>query len=258
MGSRLIAGLDLHVDDSADSQTQKKVKEVSQHENVPTNVPLHYYSELPEQEIFQEIVLSEHKLQHSYTFWYSTRITKRKVNRNYNQNLHCLGSFDTVEGFWMMYSHLKRPDDLNAQLKDGVYHDISDIHLFKTGIKPLWEDPSNCGGGKVMVRLKKGRSSLPWENLLLGMLGEQFLVSWGDQICGAVISMRPKEDILSLWNQSSHDLRFTNQIRDQFCKVLDLYSEDGEATVIEYKAHCTSLKDKTSYKNTDVSLKFWR
>jgi len=278
--SRLIAGLSLsasptqeifqeivpaQVDNQEKSYSPENSAQKIVQENLHDDMSKHgrtqyldFSPELQEQEIFQEIVPVPHKLQHSYTFWYSTRISKRKVNHNYNQNLHRIGSFDTVEGFWLLYSHLKRPDDLNTQLKDGFYHDISDIHLFKTGIKPLWEDPSNYGGGKVMVRLKKGSSSLPWENLLLGMVGEQFMVSWGDQICGVVISMRPKEDILSLWNQSSSDLRFTNQIRDQFCKVLDLYTEGAEATVIEYKAHCASIKDKTSYTNTDVSLKFWR
>ena len=39
-----------------------------------------------------------------------------------------------------------------------------------------------------MIRLKKGLASRCWENLILAMLGEQFVV--GDEICGAVISIR--------------------------------------------------------------------
>ena len=35
------------------------------------------------------------------------------------------------------------------------------------------------------------------------MLGEQFMV--GEEICGAVVSVRYQEDILSIWNKSAND-----------------------------------------------------
>lgn len=46
-----------------------------------------------------------------------------------------------------------------------------DFHMFKEGIKPVWEDNANCKGGKWILRLKKGLSSRIWENLLLAMIG---------------------------------------------------------------------------------------
>jgi translation initiation factor 4E len=72
-----------------------------------------------------------------------------------------------------------RPQDLNGH---------ADIHLFKDGIRPLWEDDANKNGGKWIVRLKKGLANRCWENLILAILGEQFMV--GEEICGAVISVR--------------------------------------------------------------------
>lgn len=54
-------------------------------------------------------------------------------------------------------------------------------------------------GGKWIIRLRKGLASRCWENLILAMLGEQFMV--GEEICGAVVSVRfqvkPKADTLS-------------------------------------------------------------
>lgn len=38
------------------------------------------------------------------------------------------------------------------------------------------------------MRLRKGLASRCWENLILAMLGEQFMV--GEEICGAVVSIR--------------------------------------------------------------------
>jgi len=55
------------------------------------------------------------------------------------------------------------------------------VHLFA-------QDDANRSGGKWIIRLKKGLASRCWENLILAMLGEQFMV--GEEICGAVISVR--------------------------------------------------------------------
>ncbi|RXG69680.1 Eukaryotic translation initiation factor 4E type 2 [Armadillidium vulgare] len=87
--------------------------------------------------------------------------------------------FSSVEQFWAYYCHLTRPSDLTTH---------SDIHIFRDGIKPMWEDPANKNGGKWIVRFRKGLASRCWENLLLAMVGEQFMV--GEEICGAVISVR--------------------------------------------------------------------
>jgi translation initiation factor 4E len=45
-----------------------------------------------------------------------------------------------VENFWSVYSILKRPGELG---------NISDYHVFKDGIRPIWED--NLNGGKWIV-----------------------------------------------------------------------------------------------------------
>lgn len=45
----------------------------------------------------------------------------------------------TVEQWWALYSHIIRLNDLPAH---------RDLHLFKKGIKPMWEDPANKKGGK--------------------------------------------------------------------------------------------------------------
>ena len=46
----------------------------------------------------------------------------------------------------------------------------------------------NNFAGKWIVRLRKGLASRCWENLIMAMLGEQFMV--GEEVCGAVVSIR--------------------------------------------------------------------
>lgn len=46
---------------------------------------------------------------------------------------------------------------------------------------------------------------------LLAVLGEQFIV--GNEICGVVISIRPVEDIIAIWNKTAEDSIITGKIR---------------------------------------------
>uniref|UniRef100_A0A3Q4N142 Eukaryotic translation initiation factor 4E family member 2 n=1 Tax=Neolamprologus brichardi TaxID=32507 RepID=A0A3Q4N142_NEOBR len=132
-----------------------------------------------------------------------------------------------VEQFWRFYSHMIRPGDLTGH---------SDFHLFKEGIKPMWEDDANKMGGKWIIRLRKGLASRCWENLILAMLGEQFMV--GEEICGAVVSVRFQEDIISIWNKTASDQATTARIRDTLRRVLNLPPN----TIMEYKTHTDSIK----------------
>ncbi|CAK8697850.1 eukaryotic translation initiation factor 4E type 2-like [Clavelina lepadiformis] len=180
----------------------------------------------------------EHPLQYTYCFWYSKKPPGRNPDpSSFEKNMKIIGTFRSVEQFWKIYSHMIRPSDLTGH---------SDIHIFKGGIKPLWEDKDNRLGGKWIVRLRKGLVSRCWENLILAMLGEQFMV--GDEICGAVVSIRFQEDIISIWNRTASDGQVTSRIRDTLRRVLNLPPN----TVMEYKTHNESLKDKSSFRNTET------
>nr|XP_025866117.1 eukaryotic translation initiation factor 4E type 2-like isoform X1 [Vulpes vulpes] len=143
---------------------------------------------------------AEHPLQYNYTFWYSRRTPGCPTS---SQSFEQIGTFASVEQFWRFYSHMVHPRDLTGH---------SDFRLFKEGVKPMWEDDANKNGGKWIIRLQKGLTSRCWENLILAMLGEQFMV--GEEICGAVISVQFQEDIISIWNKTSSDQATTARIRD--------------------------------------------
>lgn len=93
----------------------------------------------------------------------------------------------------------------------------------------------------------------------------------GNEICGAVISIRYNEDIISLWNRNADNNEACYRIRcvgswrlcgcfpDLWClcscsdtmrKVLNL----PQFVALEYKRHDTSLSDNSSFRNTTV----WR
>lgn len=131
---------------------------------------------------------------------------------------------------------MKRPVDLPVN---------TDVHVFRNGVKPVWEDPMNARGGKWMVRLRKGLAARLWEHLIMAVLGDQFEL--GGEICGAVLSIRSHEDILSVWNQSAQDEQSKMKIKETIRKVLMFPPH----AVLEYKAHDQSMKDNSSFRNTD-------
>lgn len=105
--------------------------------------------ELARQTAPLEIPQGDHRLQSTYCLWFSRKSAGKQAH-NFDQSLRMVGRFATCEQFWSLYSHLIRPGDLSSH---------SDFHLFKQGIKPMWEDEANRYGGKWIVRLRKGLAS---------------------------------------------------------------------------------------------------
>ena len=133
-----------------------------------------------------------------FDIWLFRREQTTKVvkgSQNYEDMLEHIGTFDTVERFWSLYSHIKRPSDLPSV----------NLSVFRKGIKPLWEDEANKKGGKFGIRVKKGISSHCWEALLLAVVGNQLGVG-PDEICGVTISVRTECDIMTLWIRTSDNM----------------------------------------------------
>ncbi|KAJ1374609.1 Eukaryotic translation initiation factor 4E-4 [Parelaphostrongylus tenuis] len=184
-----------------------------------------------------ECTTEDHPLEFTYVYSFFLRPPGKFDPVEYAQYVQQIAAVSSVEQFWSIYRHIKRPCDIGEKV---------DVHFFKKGIKPVWEDEANLKGGKWIIRLKKGLSSRIWENLLLAMAGEQFLV--GDEICGAVCSVRNQEDIVSLWNRTADNIAVTNRIRDTLRRVLNLPIN----AVMEYKRHDECLKDQSSYRRANV------
>ncbi|OKL64391.1 hypothetical protein UA08_00402 [Talaromyces atroroseus] len=136
----------------------------------------------------------DHPLKSTWIVWYRPPTPKYS---DYEKSTIALASISSVESFWSIYSHLKRPSLLPT---------VSDYHIFKKGIRPVWEDEANKRGGKWIIRLKKGVADRYWEDLLLAIVGDQFAEA-GDEVCGAVLSVRSGEDVLTDTNivWKSHD-----------------------------------------------------
>jgi translation initiation factor 4E len=179
----------------------------------------------------------EHRLQSEWAFHYMRRQGTGPRTESYEQSIKLLGSpFSTVESFWQHYQWIKRPTGEEHERMPNS----TELHLFRSGIKPMWEDEGNRYGGKVVVRVRKGLAARYWEDVCCAVVGEQFGV--GDEICGAVLSLRFQEDILSIWSRSASNHEANEKIRETLRRVLNL----GPQGVGEYKPHQQSLSGKQS------------
>jgi len=103
----------------------------------------------------------------------------------------------------------------------------------------VWEDDENKKGGKWIMRLKKGVSDRYWEDLLMAMIGDQFAEA-GEEVCGAVLSVRSGEDVFSIWTKNDGGRNI--KIRETIKRVLALPQD----TQIVWKSHDDSIAQRSA------------
>ncbi|KAI5118595.1 hypothetical protein M0805_004170 [Coniferiporia weirii] len=185
----------------------------------------------------------EHPLQHSWTFYHDTKskppftaapvVDGTQVHPvptetvDYEAGLTVIGEFDTVESFCRYFNWLKPPSKLERN---------SNYHIFKTGIKPMWEDEANANGGKWVLTMKNNPQLLDrcWSWLAMALVGEE--IDDGDEICGAVVSLRSKVDRIQVWIRGKEDVERVNSIGRKLVKTLDVNEADGIGLEFQYNS----------------------
>ncbi|KAF8631102.1 hypothetical protein AX17_005147 [Amanita inopinata Kibby_2008] len=154
---------------------------------------------------------------------------------DYEAGLTVIGEFDTVESFCRYFNWLKSPSKLERN---------SNYHLFKTGIKPMWEDPANANGGKWVLTMKNNPALLDrcWGWVAMALVGEE--LEEGDDICGAVVSLRSKVDRIQVWTRSKDDVEKLNRIGKKLVKLLDVSEADGIGLEFQYNTEDRPLPNK--------------
>ncbi|KAI9658747.1 MAG: hypothetical protein M1821_002307 [Bathelium mastoideum] len=166
-------------------------------------------------------------LKYTWVIWYRPPMSK---NSDYEKSTKPICKMPTALDFWRVYTHLKRPSALPT---------VSDYHFFREGIRPVWEDEENKMGGKWIMRLKKGVADRYWEDLMMAMIGDQFAEA-SDEVCGAVLSVRSGEDVLSIWTKNNGGRNI--KIRETIKRVLSLPPD----TNIIWKSHDDSIAQRSA------------
>ncbi|KAE8715199.1 Eukaryotic translation initiation factor 4E-1 [Hibiscus syriacus] len=160
----------------------------------------------------KDVAEQTHPLEHSWTFWFDNPHAKSKQT-TWGSCMRPIYTFSTIEQFWSLYNNIHHPSKLPVR---------ADFHCFKHKIEPKWEDPVCANGGKWTVTFQKGKSDTPWLYTLLALIGEQF--EYGDEICGAVVSVRGKQERIALWTKNAANETAQINIGKQWKELLD-YNE---------------------------------
>eukprot|EP01059_Diplonema_ambulator_P012189 TRINITY_DN22416_c0_g1_i1.p1 TRINITY_DN22416_c0_g1~~TRINITY_DN22416_c0_g1_i1.p1 ORF type:complete len:198 (+),score=24.98 TRINITY_DN22416_c0_g1_i1:54-596(+) len=177
-----------------------------------------------------EAANGKHPLEHRWTMWYDS-FKKTDPDKSYEENLMKVSDFDTVEDFWSTYNHIKRPTSLEFG---------ANYHVFKSGIKPMWEDPANKEGGRLVILIsptKEESLNETWEHLLLAMIGEYIEdgvtpIPEG-HVLGAVLGRRKKETKIAVWTRDRTATEALEELKQRLITLLQL----SGSTSIKYEAH---------------------
>ncbi|XP_055281916.1 eukaryotic translation initiation factor 4E type 1B-like [Moschus berezovskii] len=137
----------------------------------------------------EEGKLDLHPLINRWALWFF----KNDCSLAWQNNLHRVTKFNTVEDFWVIHNN----NQLASKLSSGC-----DYALFKDGIKPMWEDSRNKQVGRWLVSLTKQQHHIElvhlWLETLLCIIRESFGEP-SQEVCGAVINIRAKGDKIAVW-----------------------------------------------------------
>jgi len=184
--------------------------------------------------------VTKHPLNSSWTLWYF--LNDRSIAWEDSQIQ--VASFDTVEDFWSLFNNITEA----SQLRVGC-----DYSLFKTGIKPMWEDNHNKHGGKwSLTSSPKSRGKELdsfFTDLVLMMIGENEDAHICDEINGVVLNVRHKGDKLALWTRNSTDKDTILSIGEVMQRCLNLPDRK-----LEFIRHSDTSSSKRGTMNIFMTL----
>ena len=201
----------------------------------------------------EKISLNKTKLSNKYAFWF--KISKEAIKNNqqnqnkYESQFKKISEFATIEDFWAVYQHLKKPDNCDPGIE---------LHLFKESIKPLWEDESNKNGGKLIFKCNKGYTSIIWEEIILRVLGGLIPKDLSDNINGIKKKKKKEYNILEIWFKEFYknycdqleqyireDIQIPKEVPIDFKKI---YNDDNQKNK-QYKKSNYNLKNYNDQRN---------
>jgi translation initiation factor 4E len=211
------------------------------------------WGETPSAEALEQMKRQDPPLQYSWCIWEQYAQTKEKADK-YADATKMSISFSTVKEFWAIWNHLPQPSELLdgrrwMREQDGNRTIVDSLMVFKKGVRPEWEDPSNARGGHFQLLLppKLGGALVDelWNSVVLGMIGGA--IEPADMITGVRIvdklnqKMKPGLRIELWFNEHEEGSEKLYKLRGSFEQSLRTNLDGSEKAVswgyTETKSH---------------------
>lgn len=164
-------------------------------------------------------------LNSTYKLYYTD---DKKNVKSYEERIHEIGEVCTAESLVQYLSHL-RPLIIPG----------TDYHVFKSDIKPMWEDERNRAGGKFIIRTKRGMQTMAvFTSLVFAFCGGQFGVDLESELCGVVARARSGGFSVCLWHRSASDQHLRDLLN---ARLRDILQISDSSFFFEHETHDSSL-----------------
>lgn len=131
-----------------------------------------------------------------WTMWYDCQAKRNLSSEGYSSILNEISTIETIPQLLYLLDNLE---------KATAWPLNSNVHFFRGGIQPLWEDQANMKGGKWVMELPKGFGVVntelekTWERTVLYAASEMID---NKIVCGCVLSPRRSFDRIALWTKT--------------------------------------------------------
>ena len=184
------------------------------------------------------------KLENKFSFWYRIsddivqyQAPKQALDKKiYETQVKKIHEFDTVEEFWGIFQHLRKPDSC----KPGI-----EFMMFKEPIKPMWEDENNKNGGKISIKLRKQFTTIIWEEMIFALIGGILPKEMKEEINGIVVTSRKEFNTLQIWFKT-----FEERINNDLAQCIRGLLVIPEEVNLEIKQFNKSKKENNNEKKS--------
>ncbi|KAL4956714.1 translation initiation factor eIF 4e-like domain-containing protein [Aspergillus filifer] len=186
-------------------------------------------------------------LQYHWTFWYdkhadnaittntttTTTTGDAKEVQIYDSRLSILyESVSDIATFYRIYNNY--PWEKIPQ-RDTV-------HIFRKGVKPIWEDPENLRGGCWRFRVPKRKAQAFFHEIAILAISNEFqavLEKEHDHVLGVSTSVRFNTHLISVWNKLGDNERSVELLKETILNRLspELRPVDSGSNSFFYKRH---------------------
>ncbi|KAI6648944.1 Eukaryotic translation initiation factor 4E-like [Oopsacas minuta] len=200
-----------------------------------------------------------HPLQNEWTLWFF----QQDSTKDWGDCFQEIISFNTIEGFWSCFrftlENFVETISFKVHKASRPSPNNCNYSVFKKGIRPMWEDPANMQGGRWLIqitRVKEGigkASTAHWFETLMLLIGEAFIDEQSpkdeqplsNDICGAVIEIKQKNDRLALWSRDLNKAR-QDRIGKILKNTLQKHAGLSNFVLFQFFSHADSSKEGKS------------
>ena len=174
------------------------------------------------------------------TFWFfkekhGTIMEKNLLKEQFAPRLIKIGSCNTLENFWKIYQHIRKPSQCKG----------CDFQVFKHDIEPLWEDPNNKEGCALSFLITREGSSLFWDELVLAFSGG--VIPFYEDVNGISLSTRKPMFQVKIWFRS-FNLNMVGRMKKEIREFF-MIPEDVRIKLIVFKnKKVMKLQERNIYK----------